>query len=112
MPISFTHEEATAMRVMTRMMTAAILGAGLALSAPAMAQDGAKPDATMVDWRHRGYYAPPPAYYAPPPGYYYAPRPRPRPRYYAPPPVYYYAPPPRPRYYAPPPPGVSLHFRF
>jgi len=106
------------MRAMTRMMTAAILGAGLALSAPAGAQggepDGGKPEATTVDWRYRGgYYAPPPAYYAPPPGYYYyAPPPRPRPRYYAPPPVYYYAP-PRPRYHRPPPPpGVSLHFRF
>lgn len=105
------------MRAMTRMMTAAILGAGLALSAPAGAQggepDSGKPEATTVDWRYRGgYYAPPPAYYAPPPGYYYAPPPPPRPRYYAPPPVYYYAP-PRPRYHRPPPPpGVSLHFRF
>ncbi|WP_439550160.1 hypothetical protein [Falsiroseomonas sp.] len=96
------------MRSMSGMVMAAVLGAGMALTAPAMAHDGA----TAVDWKPYGYYAPPPRYYAPPPPAYYDAPPPPRARYYAPPPVYYYAP-PRPRYHRPPPPpGVGLYFRF
>jgi hypothetical protein len=84
-----------------------VLAAGLALSAPVLADR---------DHRHRGdhwkrhhYYHPRPVVIMPPPRV-----------YYTPPPTVYYAPPPAPVYYAPAPVyrapmphnGVSIRFHF
>jgi hypothetical protein len=95
---------------------AAIFGASLLMTTPAMADwhdhdgggwggGGGWHDHDGGGWRDHdgggwhdhggggwggGYYPPPPVYYAPPPRYYYPPPP---PVYYAPPPPQYYAPP-------------------
>jgi hypothetical protein len=109
----------------------AVLAAGLALSAPVLADRGGRHE-RHDGYRHHHYkhfhghhqrarpivvVPPPRVYYAPAPAYHYAPPPR---VYYAPPPPVYYAPPP-PVYYAPPPVhygppvphnGISIRLHF
>jgi hypothetical protein len=91
----------------------AVLAAGLALSAPVLADH--RHQRHHYKHHHNHYHhrpvvvvPPPRVIYAPAPVYHYAPPPR---VYYAPPPPVYYAPPPA--YYGPPvQSGISVRLHF
>jgi hypothetical protein len=85
-----------------------VIAAGLAISAPVLADHGHGYNKHNKHyWKHH-YYQPRPVVVMPPPRVYYAP---PRPVYVAPPAPVYYTPPP-PVVYPVPQSGVSIRFHF